>query len=56
MSRLRWLGLVLMTLGVAAMPVRGDDAHDAFQSRVFEHQGTRLPYRILFPEGFRLDR
>ena len=56
MSRLAWLGMILMTLGVNAMPVWGDDAHDAFQTRVFEHQGNSLSYRILFHLGFQRNK
>lgn len=34
----------------------GDNAHDAFQARVYQHDGNTLPYRILFPKGFRRDQ
>lgn len=56
MTRVAVWGVALMTLGIAAIPARGDDARVAFQTRVFEHQGNALPYRILFPEGFQRDK
>jgi len=56
MTRLGVVGMVLMTLLGTTLSARGDEAQETFQSRVFEHMGIQLPYRILFPEGFQRDK
>lgn len=52
-----WCGGLLAGLAFAGLARGATEAEQAFQSRVFRNvEGQTLPYRILFPEGFRRDQ
>ncbi len=55
----QWISRLTSPLLVLLAPIAAlsaDDAQTAFQSRVFQSEGKSLPYRIMFPQGFRRDQ